>query len=213
MGKFSIWLEDHESMKNQQIRDIWADTFKALGIGGLSDEDAACQSLGKITYGERRGMRRFMDSGDQTSTFKGKKAAYKRLETGQIFNHLAQLGDPQIEKQVADVKQWLNTNNDDPKVQNNGDTTVATLLQKLFGPDMYQSLIDSNVPSDAGKLNKAPQMPPQNTMGQGGPPAQMPPDMSQGPQNQQSPAAPAEDQQMQQPQAQPRRPVGNPIAI
>ena len=204
MKQFKIWLEDHESMKNQQLRDIWRDTFKALGVGGLSDEDAAYQSLGKITYGQRA------PSGD-ASNFKGKKAAYKMLENGQIFNRLLQLQDPNIAKQVQDVKSWLGTNNDDPKVQNNGDTTIATLLQKLYGPETYQQLIDSKVPTSEPKLNKAPQMPPKNDIGAGSPSAQMP-DMSQGQENPQTPMTPADDQQMQ-PMAQPRRPVGNPLAV
>ncbi len=179
MGKFTVWLEDHESQKNQQLRDIWSDTFTALGVNGLADEDAAYQSLGKITYGQRA------PTGD-ASTFKGKKAAYKRLENGQIFNRLLQLNDPQIVRQVEDVKKWLGTNNDDPKNQNNGDTTVATLLQKLFGQQTYQSLIDSDGPVADAKLNKAPQMAPKNDMGQMGPAPQQ--------------AQPMPNPQMQQPQ-------------
>lgn len=172
MGKFSIWLEDNESQKNQQMRDIWSDTFKALGVGGLSDEDAAYQSLGKITYGQRAAT-------GTASTFKGKKAAYKRLENGQIFNRLLQLQDPEIVKQVQDAKEWLGKNDDDPKTQNNGDTTIATLLQKIFGKT-YQQLIDSDSPTaDDVSLNKAPQMAPKNDMGQGGPA----PDMQQPVQN------------------------------
>lgn len=181
MGNFRIWLEDHDSVKQQQLRDIWSDTFKALGIGGLADEDAAYQSLGKITYGQR------VPSG-ANSTFKGKKAAYKRLENGQIFNRLLQLQDPQINQQVQSTKEWLGSNNDDPKTQNNGDTTVATLLQMLYGP-MYQQFIDSDAPVGDAKLNKAPAMPPKNDMGVGGPaagntPAAPPPQMAPPPQPQ-----------------------------
>lgn len=197
MGHFKVWLEDLESQKDQQIGNIWGDTFKALGIGGLSDEDAAYQSLGKITYGDRNGV-------GHTSTFKGKKATYKRLENGQIFNRLLQLQDPQIVKQVQDVKSWLGTNSDDPKVQNNGDTTVATLLQKLFG-DKYHRLIDQDAPVADAKLNKAPAMPPKNDMGIGGP---APDGQSQ---NVQTPTTPAE-MQLDQPQMQkPPRPMGNPV--
>ena len=204
MGKFSIWLEDHESQKNQQIKDIWSDTFKALGIGGLSDEDAAYQSLGKITYGQRA------PSGD-ASTFKGKKAAYKRLENGQIFNRMLQIQDPELVKQVQDVKHWLGTNDDDPKTQNNGDTTVSTLLQKLFG-QTYQKLIDSNAPVDDAKLTKAPQMAPKNDMGAGGPAPdsqQMQPPVPPNPMG--TPPAPVDPQQQPQPPQQ--KPMGNPLSI
>lgn len=197
MEHFKFWLENDESQRNQQIRNIWTDTFKALGVSGLSDEDAAYQSLGKITYGQRAA------SSGSTSTFKGKKAAYKMLEGGQIFNRLLQLQDPKIVKQVQDVKQWLGTNDDDPKNQSNGDTTIATLLQKLFGQENYQHLIDSDGPVVDAKLNKAPQMPPKNDMGVGGPAPdiqpEIQPDANQAMQNQMS----TPDDQMQ-PQMQPQ---------
>lgn len=163
MENFKIWLEDQESQKYQQIKDIWSDTFKSLGINGLSDEDAAYQSLGKINYGQRSPY-------GSESTFKGKKAAYKRLENGQIFNRLLQLQDPQFVKQVEDVKKWLGKNDDDPNHQNNGSTTVSTLLQKLFG-QMYPKLIDSNSPTVDAKITKAPQIAPKSDMGQTGPAA------------------------------------------
>lgn len=210
MGHFKTWLENDESQKNQQIRNIWTDTFKALGVGGLSDEDAAYQSLGKITYGQRAA------SSGSASTFKGKKAAYKMLENGQIFNRLLQLQDPNIVKQVQDVKQWLGTNDDDPKNQNNGDTTIATLLQKLFGQETYQHLIDSDAPVADAKLNKAPQMAPKNDMGAGGPAPDMQtqPDMSQGPENPMgTPPTPADNQQFQPQVQKPPKPTGNPMAI
>lgn len=203
MEHFKNWLENDETQRNQQIRNIWTDTFKALGVGGLSDEDAAYQSLGKITYGQRAA------ASGSASTFKGKKAAYKMLEGGQIFNRLLQLQDPKLVKQVQDVKQWLGTNDDDPKNQNNGDTTIATLLQKLFGQDNYQHLIDSDAPVVDAKLSKAPQMPPKNDMGVGGPAPDMQPDMSQG---QEAPPMPV-DQQMQPQMQKPQKPMGNPLSI
>jgi hypothetical protein len=209
MGNFKTWLESDESQKNQQLRDIWTDTFKALGLNGLADEDAAYQSLGKITYGQRAPT-------GNNSTFKGKKAAYKMLENGQIFNRLLQLQDPQIVKQVQDAKQWLGTNSDDAKDQNNGDTTVSTLLQKLFGQDTYQHLIDSDSPVVDAKLNKAPQMPPKNDMGMGGPSPDMQtqPDLSQGPENPMgTPPTPADNQQYQPQVQKPPRPAGNPMAV
>ena len=206
MGKFKIWLEDLESQKDQKIGDIWGDTFQALGVGGLSDEDAAYQSLGKLNYGQRGSV------GNHVSTFKGKKAAYKRLENGQIFNRLDQLQDPQIQKNIEDTKKWLGTNSADPKDQNNGDTTVATLLQKLFGPERYHQMIDGDAPVSGGKLNKAPAMPPKNDMGAGGPPAQSP-DLSQGQENPMgTPPTPIANQQYQPQVQKPMMPMGNPLA-
>lgn len=199
MSSFRHWLEALESDKDKQIQAIWADTFKALGVGGFSDEDAAHQSLSKITYGQRRGMRSYMDSESGTSTFKGKKAAYKRLENGQIFNRLAQLNDPEISKNIEDTKAWLGQNN----VKNNGDTTISTVLQKLFGPERFEQLIDSDVPHVDSKLTKAPAQPPKQDMGMNQPEPQMeqPPDMSQDP-NMAQPAFPAQQQQQKQPMQQ-----------
>jgi hypothetical protein len=207
MSKFKTWLEGHESEMDRQIRDIWGDTFKALGIGGLADEDAAYQSLSKIVYGQRA------PSGN-ASTFKGKKAAYKRLENGQIFNRLLQLGDPEVVRQVEDAKQWLGTNDDDPKTQNNGDTTVSTLLQKLFGKT-YQRLMDSDGPVSDAKLSKAPAMAPKNDMGAEGPAGATPPPPD--PTQQQPPSDPAQMQQppvpQQQPPQQQQPPVPNPMMM
>lgn len=210
MQNFKIWLEDYESQKNQQIRDIWRDTFKALGVGGLSDEDAAYQSLGKITYGQRAPT-------GSASTFKGKKAAYKMLENGQIFNRLLQLQDPNVVRNVEDTKKWLGTNEDDAKNQNNGDTTVATLLQKLFGQDNYHQLIDSDAPIGGAKLNKVEPVPPKNDMTSAGAPAasnQQVPDLSQGQENpEQTPLSPASNMQYQPQIQKPVRTAGNPIAV
>lgn len=200
MSKFKVWFESHQSEKQQKVAEIWGDVFKSLGIGGLADEDAAYQSLSKITYGQRR------PTSAGTSTFKGKKAAYKRLESGQIFNRLLQLEDPVISKQVEDVKHWLGTNDDDPKTQNNGDTTVAMLLQKLFGQD-YHQLIDSDAPIADTKLSKAPAQPPKNDMGIDGPPAVDP--NTTGQQVPMTPPTPAANQQMQPMAPRPPRPAPN----
>jgi len=205
MGKFSIWLENYESQKNQQIKDIWSDTLKIF-TGSLSVEDAAYQSLGKITYGDRS------NPSGSASTFKGKKAAYKHLENKQIFNRLLGTKDPQIIKQVQDTKNWLGHNNDDPKNQSNGDTTISTLLQKLFGQETSQHLIDSGAPVDDAKLTKAPQMAPKNDMGAGGPAPdsqQMQPPVPPNPMG--TPPAPVDPQQQPQPPQQ--KPIGNPLSI
>lgn len=155
MSTFRTWLEALETDKQKQLQKIWADTFQALGVGGLSDEDASHQSLSKITYGQRR------PSEDGVNTFKGKRATYKRLENGQIFNQLLSLGDPEIAKNVEQAKAWLGQNDQ----KNNADTTVSTVLQKLFGPEHFEQLIDADVPHVEPKLNKAAPQPPKQDMG------------------------------------------------
>lgn len=195
MKRFKNWFEALESDKEKQLRDVWADTFKSLGIGGLSDEDAANQSLSNITYGAR-------SSNDmRQSTFKGKRAAYKRLENGQIFNRLQQLGDPEINKGIEDAKRWLGQND----VKSNGDTTVSTVLQKLFGPKHFERLIDSDVPHVDAKIDKAPAQPPKQDMGMTEPEPQMDPNMdpSQDP-AMQNPMQMPQQQQPPQPQRQMR---------
>ena len=102
--RFRQWInENFQSERNSDIQKIWTDTFNALGIGGLSDEDAAQQSLSKITYNSR-------NSDNDSSTFKGKQAVRKRLENGQIFSRLEKIGDPDIEKNLENVKRWLDSN-------------------------------------------------------------------------------------------------------
>jgi len=198
MGNFRNWFEALESDKDKQIQGVWADTFKALGVGGLSDEDAAHQSLSKITYGARRPS----DSG--MSTFKGKRATYKRLENGQIFNRLQQIGDPELNKNIEDTKAWLGQND----VKDNGDTTISTLLQKLFGPRHFEQLIDADVPHVDAKLTKAPAQPPKQDMGMQQPEPM--PQMDQGPEMPpQPPQSPA--QQQQNSPKQPMPPVGQPM--
>ena len=197
MSSFRHWLEALESDKDKQIQAIWADTFKALGVGGLSDEDASHQSLSKITYGQRR------SSDDGQNTFKGKRAAYKRLENGQIFNRLAQLQDPEISKNIEQAKAWLGQND----TKSNGDTTISTVLQKLFGPERFEQLIDADVPHVDAKLNKAPAQPPKQDMGMDMPEPQMDqaPDMNQDPSMGQDPnmVQPAQQQQQQKQPMQP----------
>jgi hypothetical protein len=69
--KFKEFAQNSENQA--ELQRIWGDTFKSLGVGGLSDEDAAQQSLSKITFGSRNPDR-------ANSTFKGKQAVRKRLE-------------------------------------------------------------------------------------------------------------------------------------
>lgn len=152
MNTFRIWLEDFESEKARKVQDIWHDAFQTLGVGGLSDEDAILQSLSNLNYGRRD------DNGDNNNTIKGKKAAIKRLENGQIFQRLLDLQDPEITKNVHRAKEWLGQQSD----KQNADTTVATLMKILFG-DNYQKLVDSDVPDvGGGKLTKAEPQPPKN---------------------------------------------------
>ena len=162
MSNWKLWLENRmRDDRLKQIRQIWSDTFKSLGIGGLSDEDAAHQSLSRINFNDR--------NSDHSSTFKGKQAALKRLENGQIFQRLQQLQDPELVKTVENVKQWLG---DKDETGPNASTTVSTLLQKLFGP-YFQNLIDSDMADIQSGQDKAvaqvePQ-PPQDNLGPQGP--------------------------------------------
>lgn len=160
--KFKVWLENDEKQKQKNLQEIWADTFKALGVGGLSDEDAAQQSLSKITFNQR-------SPDNKGNVFKGKQAASKRL--GEIFNRLQQLNDPDIQKNVEETRKWLDT-----KDSANASTTVSNLLQKMFGEENFQKLIDADFPKlDTAKAEVPPQPPKQNT---GVPPEAPAPDNS-----------------------------------
>jgi hypothetical protein len=155
MISFKTWLENIDSKNLKELQAIWADAFKALGIGGLSDEDAAQQSLSKITFNQRSGE-------TQNNVFKGKRAASKRLENGQIFSRLEKLNDSDINKNIEDVRKWLDTT--DSEHAANASTTVSTLLQKLFGQDTFQQFIDSDFPKiDSAKAEMPPQPPKQDT--------------------------------------------------
>lgn len=195
MSAFKIWLESLETEREKELRSIWADTFKALGVGGLADEDAAQQSLSKINYGQR-------GSGNGVNNFKGKQAARKRLENGQIFSRLEKIGDPELKQSVEDARKWLDQN--EAGHEANASTTVSVLLQKMFGK-LYNRFIDSDVPRMDQAKAKVPPMPPKQDT--------TPPDLSQGPENPQpeqpqpmnglSPMDQQTDQQMGQPQVSP----------
>lgn len=192
MGTFRLWLESLQTEKEKQLRAIWADAFKALGVGGLADEDAAQQSLSKITYGQR-------GTGTQVSNFKGKQAVRKRLENSQIFARLEKLGDPELRKAVEETRRWLDHH--EPGNEANASTTVSVLLQKLFGQENFNRFIDSDVPrADTAKAQVQPMPPKQDGASQS-------PDLSQGPENPEPEqpvpmnGMPPADQQMAQPQA------------
>lgn len=143
--------EDMQSEKHGDLQKIWLDIFQSLGISGLSDEDAAQQSLSKINYSRSH-------SEDPNSIFKGKQAVRKRLENGQIFSRITQLSDPEMTKNLEITKKWLDTDD-----ASNSSTTISVLLQKLFGQEKFQQLIDSKFPKlDSAKAQVQP-MPPKNT--------------------------------------------------
>jgi hypothetical protein len=154
MISFKTWLENAENIdpkKLKELRSIWKDTLDKL-VGGLSNEDAAQQSLSKITFNQRSGE-------TQNNVFKGKRAARKRLENGQIFDRLEKLNDPNIN--LKDAYDLLDTNDsDDPEHVANASTTVGTLLQKLFG-QYFGTLSGSK--ADTAKAEMPPQPPKQDT--------------------------------------------------
>lgn len=196
MGRFKIWCESHlDTMKDDQIRQVWQDTFKALGIDGLGNKiDAAHTSLGSISFGhsaraDKRG-----------NTFHGKQAVQKRLENGQIFKRLEELNDPKLRQTIQATKRWLDTKDDGHGA--NGNTTVGTLLKTLFGDDTFYKYIGKDYPkADTAKAQVEPQ-PPKPDMGMGGeqPPA---PDnsMDQNSPQPAPPGAPMGNMPGQQPQA------------
>lgn len=151
--RFKIWVENNLE-NNNELQGIWADTFKALGLGGLSDEDAAQQSLSKINFGSR-------NANDKNSDIKGKSAVSKRLENGQIFQRLQKINDPEIQKGIEDARRWLDSKDSNMA---NASTTVGTLLQKLFGKQNFEKFIDGNFPkTDQAKAQVQPQPPKDNT--------------------------------------------------
>lgn len=163
MMRFKIWITNEVANVNRdkQLQDIWSDTFKALGIGGLSDEDAAQQSLSKITYNQR-------SSENPNSTFKGKQAVRKRLENGQIFDRLEKLNDPEVKKNIEDVRKWLDTKEVGHSA--NASTNVSNLLEKLFGKETFQKFIDADFPKkDDAKAEVQPQPPKQDLTGPNAP--------------------------------------------
>lgn len=191
MGRFRFWLENDDSQKMKELQSIWSDTFKALGVGGLSDEDAAQQSLSKITFGSRRG-------GDESSVFKGKRAVGKRLENGQIFSRLERLNDPELRKAIEDTRRWLDSTDGDKTA--NASTTISNLLQRMFG-QYFQQFIDQDFPKvDQAKAQVQPQPPKPD--GMGGEPSGGDNSMQQAPQ------APDQGMGPMPPQGQPQAPQG-----
>jgi hypothetical protein len=153
MVKFKIWLENSEKDKVKELKSIWADTFRALGIEGLSDEDASQQSLSKITFNQR-------NTEKPNNFFRGKQATRKRLDNGQIFSRLEGLNDPEMKKNIEDTRRWLDTKNQEQTA--NASTTVSLLLQKLFGKEIFEKFIDADFPKvdDTKPAPKTETMPP-----------------------------------------------------
>ncbi len=196
MKSFKMWLENQEADRNKELQNIWSDTFKALGVGGLSDEDAAQQSLSKITFNQR-------SSESPNSPFKGKQAVIKRLENGQIFARLTKIGNPEINQNVENVKKWLGSK--DAEHSANASTTISNLLQKLFGQETFERFIDSKFPKvDQAKAKVEPMPPKQDVTGPDSPA----PDnsMTQAPENAPQPV----DASMGQPQVNPAMMQPNP---
>lgn len=153
--RFKTWIKNEASVnddKERHLQDIWGDTFKALGIGGLSDEDAAQQSLSKITFNQR-------SSESPNSVFKGKQAVRKRLENGQIFSRLERLNNPEVKQNIQDVRKWLDT-----KDSANASTTVSNLLEKLFGKETFQKFIDADFPKKDDVKAQVPSQPPKQDL-------------------------------------------------
>jgi hypothetical protein len=196
--KFKTWIisEELNAERQEELQRIWADTFKALGVGGLSDEDAAQMSLSKIVFNQRTGSK-------TNSPFKGKQAARKRLENGQIFSRLEKLNDPEVKKNIENVRKWLDTQ--DPGHAANASTTVSSLLQKLFGQETFQKFIDADFPQVETKPEVPPQPPKQDVSG---PEAPVPDNQGQPPA---PPGGPEAGMLGQQPPA-PAGPEGEPKA-
>lgn len=192
--RFRIWLENKEQDKLKTLQGIWADTFKALGVGGLSDEDAAQQSLSKITFNQR-------SPEQQGNVFKGKQAVRKRLENGQIFSRLDSVNDPEIKKQIEDTRRWLDTKNSDNSA--NASTTISTLLQKLFGQETFEKFIDADFPKiDTAKAQVQPVAPKQNS----NTPAESPAPSNPGQQPPMQPGPPMSGMMGEQPPVTPPQP-------
>lgn len=149
MIRFSNWFESENRDSEIELKRIWDDTFKALGVDGNgSDADKIVLSLSNVEFDRR-------SSG---SPYKGRIAVMKRLDDGQIFDRLNKLNDPKVSQQVANTQQWINSDS-----SSNGSTTIGTLMQKLFG-DNFDRLIDSKLPSMEKTLEKPdPQNPEPNS--------------------------------------------------
>lgn len=194
MGNFRRFLEGVTSQKENELRAIWADAFKALGIGGLSDEDAGQQSLSRITFSQR-GVRT-----PGASVFKGKQAARKRLENGQIFARLQKMADPELTKAAEEARRWLDQSENGMSA--NASTTVGNLLEKLFG-SYYPKFIDSDVPRmDTAKAQVPPQRPKDSQMDPN------PPQPTMNPQQQPQVPVPPQPTNPGQP-----RPQGNELGL
>lgn len=188
---FRVWLEGLESERAKKIQDLWAKTFDALGVEGLDREDILPWSLSKITFGQDN-----PSVAGKKNTFKGKQAVLKRLTRANVLSELKQL-DPELAKHVAATEQWLGFEENE---KTNANTTVGTLLQKMFG-GYFGNLLNSKQP-DAGnqeKLKKAPPRPPQPSPTNTPAPQPMPPSQPMMPQ-----------QPMSQPMSQP---MPNPMGM
>ena len=150
---FREWLVIHEGRQEEraaQIQKLWKDTFRALGLEGLSDEDAVQQSLSRLRFNSRSG------GGEQTN-FSGKQAVLKRLESGGVVAAFDALGDPELKGNSEAVRRWLGVRGD-----SSASTTVGVLLRRLFGEDLYGRLLsgDTPVPDATPETPQPPSVPP-----------------------------------------------------
>lgn len=151
--RFKIWITNETVVedKDKQLYDIFSDTFKALGISGFKKTDMLGEPLGKIVG----------DNEDSNGMLKGKKAVSKNLSTGQIFDRLKRLNDPEISQNVEDTRKWLDTM--DQKHSANADTTVGGLLSRLFGKK-YNDFIGKDAPQKEEPKAKVPNQPPRENL-------------------------------------------------
>ena len=146
--------------RDKKVQEIWKKAFDALGVGGLSPDDAATNSLSKIQFGRKGTGSDIGDSG--SGVFKGKQAVLKRLENGQIFSELEKLGDPELKKCIEDVRRWLGT--EDSEHSSNASTTISELMKRLFGDKYFNSFIGKDFPkTDTAQAKVQPQPPKTDT--------------------------------------------------
>ena len=188
MSGFKIWFED-QSRRDEELKQIWHDVFDAMKIGGLAKADVVSYSLDKATEGL------------------GRKAPAGTLvlnELKPIFDRLNRLDAAYFRPKIEDLTQWLGQSragNDATAPQR----TVATLLEKLFGKELFHKFYSSDPQASDEPEAEAPKAPAQAPEDQAGgmnqPP--MPPE-------QPMPEPPPPEVPGQQPQVQPQMPMPPP---
>jgi len=140
MGHWNIWLENRLRSEDQRkLKELWNQTFQALGIDGLNDIDALSTSLSNIEYNKRT----------RQPPIKGGTAALKLLHNANIFRKLSSV-NPDMSGSAQQAEDWLNKISSDGKA---GGSTVGDFMQKLFG-DKFNELSGDDTP-DLGDDAKA----------------------------------------------------------